>query len=57
MTTAREERPSNDRSTHLHEAVPVRVLEQRDGVPYEVSMKVCVECNQVDEQPVRRAAA
>lgn len=57
MTTTRQEHRS-DNATHLHEEVRVRVLEQRAGVPYEVSMRVCAECKQVlDEQAVKRAAA
>jgi hypothetical protein len=34
------------------------VLRQRDGVPYEVEIKVCGICGRIlDERPVRRAAA
>ena len=43
---------------HGHRAVVVHVLEQRQGVPYEVERKVCAVCGRVlAERPLRRAVA
>jgi hypothetical protein len=43
---------------HRHQPELRRVIRQRDGVPYEVEIRVCSVCGRVlDERPVRRAAA
>ena len=43
---------------HKHRQVTVRVLGQREGVPYEVERTLCVDCHEViSERPLRRAAA
>jgi hypothetical protein len=43
---------------HAHRQVAIRVLGQREGVPYEVERTVCVDCREViSERPLRRAAA
>jgi hypothetical protein len=43
---------------HKHTAVTTRAIRQRNGIPYEVERRVCVDCRQLlDEKPVRRAAA
>lgn len=43
---------------HTHRQVKIRVLGQREGVPYELERTLCVECREViAERPLRRAAA
>jgi RNase P subunit RPR2 len=43
---------------HRHHAVSVRVVAQREGIPYELERTVCRECSRVlSERPLRRAAA
>jgi hypothetical protein len=43
---------------HQHTVALVHVVLQRAGVPYEVELRMCTECQQVlDERPLRRAAA
>jgi hypothetical protein len=43
---------------HRHKEELRRVIRQRDGVPYEVEIRVCSGCGRVlGERPVRRAAA
>jgi hypothetical protein len=43
---------------HDHKEITVRVLSQRDGVPYEVERTLCVDCREIiSERPLRRAAA
>jgi len=43
---------------HNHREVTVRIVRQRDGVPYEVDRSICADCGKVlSETPLRRAAA
>jgi len=43
---------------HNHKKITVRIVRQREGVPYEVERTICAICCQVfGERPVRRAAA
>jgi hypothetical protein len=51
-------RPVDTSSEHRHQAVTLRAIGQRAGVPYEVERKVCAACARVlDERPLKRAAA
>jgi NMD protein affecting ribosome stability and mRNA decay len=46
------------KQAHDHRKVTVRIVSQREGVPYEVERTVCAECRKVlSERPLRRAAA
>jgi hypothetical protein len=50
--------PKNTATPHRHRAVKLRVLAQRQGIPYELEQKVCSDCSRVlDERPLKRAAA
>ena len=50
--------PQPPNPQHRHEPTTVYVLDQREGVPYEVEQVVCAQCRQVlGERPLRRAAA
>ena len=43
---------------HTHNAVTIRAIRQRSGVPYEVERSVCADCRRVlDEKPVKRTSA
>ena len=47
-----------DQPSHDHHAVTSLVLQQRDGVPYELERVVCDSCKKLlAERKVRRAAA
>jgi hypothetical protein len=51
-------KPVTQKKKHEHRQVTVRVLSQRDGVPYEVERTLCVDCREIiSERPLRRAAA
>jgi hypothetical protein len=40
---------------HKHTAVTVRVIRQRNGVPFEVERQVCKDCRRLlDERPLKR---
>jgi hypothetical protein len=50
--------PHAARRPHQHTAVTTHLLRRREGVPYEVERKFCIDCQRVlDERPLRRAAA
>jgi hypothetical protein len=43
---------------HQHTVAVVHVVLQKAGVPYEVELQMCTECQRVlDERPLKRAAA
>jgi hypothetical protein len=43
---------------HKHNAVTIRAIRQRNGIPYEVERRVCSDCRRLlDEKPVKRASA
>ena len=43
---------------HEHQPALVHVVLQKAGVPYEVELRMCTECQRVlDERPLKRAAA
>ncbi|MGD0167557.1 MAG: hypothetical protein ABSC51_09775 [Gaiellaceae bacterium] len=49
---------STGNKRHTHRKATVRVLRQREGVPYEVERTVCLDCRKIlSERPLRRAAA
>jgi hypothetical protein len=49
---------STRKKRHDHKQITVRVILQRDGVPYEVERTLCADCEEIiSERPVRRAAA
>lgn len=50
--------PRPSAKPHKHEAVTTYLLDQVDGVPYEVERTVCSRCGRVlATKPLRRAAA
>ncbi|HEY7207030.1 MAG TPA: hypothetical protein VH416_02220 [Gaiellaceae bacterium] len=52
-------RPKNHPSRpHRHQGLVVHVIEQRDGVPYELERRVCTTCGrELEQRRLRRAAA
>jgi hypothetical protein len=49
---------SETKKRHIHRRETIRVLGQREGVPYEVERTHCVVCRKIiSERPLRRAAA
>jgi hypothetical protein len=46
------------RLPHRHHQVVVHVIEQREGVPYELERRVCRTCGrQLEQRRLRRATA
>jgi NMD protein affecting ribosome stability and mRNA decay len=43
---------------HTHNAVTIRAIRQRNGIPFEVERRVCADCSRVlEEKPLKRASA
>jgi hypothetical protein len=48
---------STEQGQHQHDLTTIHLLEQKDGVPYELEQVRCADCHEVVDEAKRRVVA
>jgi hypothetical protein len=48
---------STEKGQHQHHLTTIHLLEQKDGVPYELEQVRCADCHEVVDEAKRRVVA